>query len=279
MPAAPARALAARPLIARLPGLMAQVRHTLSRVRRRLTRPYPPHPVFHITHQKAGSQWLRRILEELSDPWVVLPKPDASQVLSESIQLRRVYPTVYITREQFETVSLPPHARSFVVIRDLRDTLVSAYFSLKVSHKPLDSEMTNYRAMLQTLGQEEGLIRMIKQVCCPIAAIQRSWLDGPYEVLKYEDLLVRDEEILSRVLLDHCRIPVSRDFLSQIVAANRFESRTGGRQRGAEDVGSHERKGIAGDWRNHFTDRVARVFKERYGDLLVATGYETGFDW
>jgi hypothetical protein len=98
-------------------------------------------------------------------------------------------------------------------------------------------------------------------------------------VLKYEDLLVRDEEILARVLLDECLLPASRDYLGKVVAANRFEARTGGRKPGAEDLGSHERKGVAGDWKNHFTDRVAKAFKERYGELLVATGYEADDRW
>ena len=65
----------------------------------------------------------------------------------------------------------------------------------------------------------------------------------------------------------------------EAVLACRFEHLTGGRRRGQEDVRSHERKGVAGDWRRHFTDRVTRAFKERFGDLLVATGYEKDLHW
>jgi hypothetical protein len=36
---------------------------------------------------------------------------------------------------------------------------------------------------------------------------------------------------------------------------------------------------VAGDWRNHFTPRVADAFKQRYGDLLIALDYERGRDW
>ena len=235
MPPTAARPFVGRPLLARVPGLFAQVRHTLSRVRRRLVWPLPPATVIHVTHHKAGSQWVRRILEELSEPWVVPPRPDGSQFLADPIRPRRVYPTVYVTREQFESVKLPAGARRFVVIRDLRDTLVSDYFSLKVSHGAIDCSMTEYRAMLNSLGEEAALIRMIRQVCAPIAAIQRSWLNGPDEVLKYEDLLVRDAEILTRVLIDQCGLHVTREYLAKVVAGNRFEVRTGGRKPGAED--------------------------------------------
>ena len=279
MPPSAARPMVERPFLARLPGLFAQARNTLNRIRHRLIWPKPPGPVFHITHHKAGSQWIRRILEELSGPWIVPPRSDGGQFLHEPIRARSVYPTLYLTREQFESVSLPPRTRRFVVIRDLRDTLISAYFSLKISHDPIDSRMAAYRAALQKWSQEEGLTRMIREICSPIAALQRSWLNGPAEIIKYEDLLDRDEEILGRILLEEYQFPVSRDHFTRVVAANRFAARTGGRKPGMEDVASHERKGIAGDWRNHFTDRIARAFKEHYGDLLIATGYERDLNW
>jgi lipopolysaccharide transport system ATP-binding protein len=279
MPPAIDRPPIKQPLVRRLPGFLSQARHSLGRIWRRLAWPPPPATILHITHYKAGSQWIRRILQELAEPWIVAPRADGSQFLSEPIAEHRIYPTLYLTREQVESVNPPANSRRFIIIRDLRDTLISAYFSLKVSHEPVTSHMTSYRAMLTSLDREEALIKMIRQVCTPIAAIQRSWLGGPDEVLKYEDLLSRDEEILSRVLLDQCDLPASTVRFRQVIARNRFEARTGGRKPGAEDPASHERKGVAGDWRNHFTDRVARAFKERHGELLVATGYERDDRW
>ena len=44
-------------------------------------------------------------------------------------------------------------------------------------------------------------------------------------------------------------------------------------------MNSHERKGVSGDWRNYFTDRIAKAVKQWYGSLLVAAGYEKGFNW
>ena len=40
-----------------------------------------------------------------------------------------------------------------------------------------------------------------------MAQIQWSWVAAGEELIRYEDLLTRDEEILARVLLDHCRLP------------------------------------------------------------------------
>jgi lipopolysaccharide transport system ATP-binding protein len=54
---------------------------------------------------------------------------------------------------------------------------------------------------------------------------------------------------------------------------------SGGRSKGTEDPVSHYRKGIAGDWRNYFTPRVADAFKKRFGDILIAAGYEKDLNW
>jgi lipopolysaccharide transport system ATP-binding protein len=98
-------------------------------------------------------------------------------------------------------------------------------------------------------------------------------------LLRYEDLLANDEQLLTPVLLDHCRLPISRERLVESIRANRFEKLARGRQRGQEDVAAHERKGIAGDWRNHFTDRVKDEFKRRFADILIAAGYEKDDRW
>ena len=50
----------------------------------------------------------------------------------------------------------------------------------------------------------------------------------------------------------------------------RFEANTKGRRAGVEDTASHYRKGVAGDWENHFDDEVTATFREVTGDLLEA---------
>jgi hypothetical protein len=66
--------------------------------------------------------------------------------------------------------------------------------------------------------------------------------------------------------------------LRDIVQQHRFEQ-LAGRKRGEEDVNSHLRKGVPGDWKNHFGEEHIRVFKTRYNDLLLTLGYEDDPDW
>jgi hypothetical protein len=74
------------------------------------------------------------------------------------------------------------------------------------------------------------------------------------------------------------RWPLARSEFARIVEAHRFKRLTG-RRRGSEDVTAHERKGIAGDWRNHFDPALTDAFKARFGQTLIRTGYEPDLAW
>lgn len=240
----------------------------------------PEPTVFHITHWKAGSQWVNRILHHCVYDRLVLPAGELQeQFLKWEIQAGKVYPTLYVTKEQFEKVDAPRSHRRFVIIRDLRDTLVSVYFSTKVSHKILGDKMASMRGMLQENDLDTGMLDLLHNWLPFCAAIQESWLTAGEPLTRYEDMLQDDLAIFERLLLRECELPVTLERLRAVVLANRFEVLTGGRQRGCEDVTAHERKGVSGDWRVYFTDRVKRAFKERFGKLLIATGYEKNLDW
>ncbi len=246
----------------------------LSRPRKRET----PPTVIHVTHWKAGSQWLYKILLDCVGDRVVRTEMDVAHFLKQPVQTGMIYPAVYLTKQQFDSVLLPADSQRFVIIRDLRDTLISWYFSMKVSHPEIHSVIGDDRIRLNSLTEEEGLLSAISRMRL-IANIQLSWVEAGEPVIRYEDLLERDEAILQRVLLEQCQLPITRERLREVLQANRFEQSTGGRPRGQEDIHAHHRKGIAGDWRNHFTPRVTEAFKARYGNLLVATGYERDLNW
>jgi lipopolysaccharide transport system ATP-binding protein len=237
--------------------------------------------VFHVTHYKAGSQWIHGILRSCLPPRrLVPPEFNRGQFLENPVVQGKVYPTLYVTRDEFESVQLPPSWRRFVVIRDLRDALVSGYFSIKISHPAFQSDpVQRLRERLQTMSVEDGLIHMTNTWLKTNALIQESWLEVGDELLRYEDLLERDVAILEPVLIDRCELGVGRWRLRRAIKRSRFERSSGGRARGHEDVTAHQRKAVVGDWRNHFTPAVKEAFKERAGHILVAAGYERDLDW
>jgi len=72
--------------------------------------------------------------------------------------------------------------------------------------------------------------------------------------------------------------PVDRDDLALTVDRFSFQRMTG-RKPGTEDKKSFLRKGIAGDWVNHFDREAAEVFHHHAGRSLIAMSYEKDSAW
>ena len=64
-----------------------------------------------------------------------------------------------------------------------------------------------------------------------------------------------------------------------IIYNNRFSKKAEGRNVGGEDIKSHYRKGVPGDWINHFLEEHIKYFKTNYNELLIKMGYESKDDW
>ena len=89
--------------------------------------------------------------------------------------------------------------------------------------------------------------------------------------LRYEDLLLRPEEIMQPVF-DLLGADSDKDLVRHCVQKHSFES-AAGRPQGSEDRESFFRKGVAGDWRNLFTERDREVYGQIAGQTLVEKGY------
>jgi hypothetical protein len=115
------------------------------------------------------------------------------------------------------------------------------------------------------------------------ASVGKSVKDGPvslgsnYAEVKYEDLLYRPAEEMGR-LLRFLGADADSRTVSRCVNEASFEKLSGGRDRG-EEAASFYRKGVAGDWKDVFTQQNKREFKAVAGDLLVELGYEENNDW
>jgi hypothetical protein len=208
--------------------------------------------------------------------------------------------------------------RAFHVIRDPRDLVVSGYFSHLNSH-PVDGlpHLREHRRALQSVSPQEGLLlemdfatNVIKQIgdwdYTDRSVLELKMEDltvHPYEnfiqIFRHLGLLAEDEPTSAR---DEARIwttrvlnrlskrrpslhplrrtiPATGELVLGTVYAHRFETITRGRARGVENVMSHYRKGVAGDWINHFTRQHAEAFEASFGDLLIRLGYEENSDW
>ena len=166
--------------------------------------------------------------------------------------------------------------RYVVIYRDLRDAAVSWYFftsKIRATHY-LRSEVAH-------LNIDQGLHYYIDHFLASEVRWIRDWraqrdptksVELTYEKLRADTLGVFGHAC--RFVLGD--IPAS--LIERAVARNTFE-RISGRKAGQEDQKSFARKGVSGDWRNHFSDAHVARFKEIAGDLLIELGYEAGMDW
>jgi len=195
-----------------------------------------------------------------------------------------------------EIGTLYPEARVIHVIRDGRDVAVSmihhmwnyakdagAFYELE----PEDLEKRNAYRKDPASALAEGLFTEKR-----LNSIARSWaiqvgkaveygpvlLGDNYTEVRYEDLLQRPEEEVGR-LLRFLGAEASEETVKRCIEMSSFEKWSEGRKRGEEDSFHFYRKGIAGDWRNVFTENDKRVFKRAAGDLLIELGYEKDHDW
>jgi hypothetical protein len=75
------------------------------------------------------------------------------------------------------------------------------------------------------------------------------------------------------------RYSIRAELIRRILEKKSFQRMSGGRKAGEEDVKNHFRKGVPGDWRNHFTPALTEAFKYRYNAVVLKLGYETDEDW
>lgn len=256
-------------------------------------------------HHKCASRYLRAVCSQTAYllGWSV----------GKPTQVADLYMIDNAAPEELQAVQAAGPFRGFHVIRDPRDIVVSGYFSHLHSH-PIFREgdrFSRWRAQLaQAATVEEGLLLEMDFEAKNFANIANWNYDNAniYET-RFEQLVVNPPAVLADIFA-FLAIPIVRThwlqtgwIASEVMARrlgkrpqrrraslphtlfafvlwrNSFQRKAGGRRPGEEDLRHHYRKGMAGDWHNHFTPRVVSAFKERYNDLLIDLGYESSPDW
>ncbi len=240
--------------------------------------------LFHLTFYKCGSQWVRDIL---ADPRIVEYSGHTLVAGGVDLQSER-WPVVragefasplYSTGTgEWREVS-GPDDRAFVVLRDPRDIVVSLVFSVSLSHTPTAITLLLRDPIADAAPAHRLQIGMF--LLAQWVEYLRSWKFAnefsTVYLTRYETLIEDLAGEMSR-LFAFLGWEIPEDVIRTVAEENQFESRSG-RKRGEENEFSHRRKGIAGDWRNHFDRRRAELFESAFPSLLVELGYETTNDW
>lgn len=240
--------------------------------------------LYHLTFYKSGSQWIRDVL---ADPRIVRYSGHellAGGVDGQSQGLPEISPggiaaPVYSVSAAHWSLRDSSANRALVVLRDPRDIVVSMVYSVSLSHTPTGAT----RLLRGPLAEASpaNRIRFGMYLISHWAETLGSWKLGERVsnayVTRYEDL-VADLAGEMRRVFNFLEWDVPDQVVEEVAAENSFQSRSG-RKPGVENEFSHRRKGIVGDWRNHFDRELGEAFETTFPSLLTDLGYENADDW
>ncbi len=243
--------------------------------------------IFHCTFYKCGSQWVRDVLSEplmvqhsgsaLLVSGVDLPS-SGWPVLDSSGLASPVYTAGFADWQSRPNPD--PEDRCVVVTRDPRDLIVSLVVSLALSHTP--NEVTSLLRLPIRHANKDDRIRIGIHLFSHWAAQFQSWFapqfDGDILRLDYAEL-VADEQAAFRRIFAYLNWEIPEAVATEVINTHSFLATSGGRRRGEENEFSHRRKGVTGDWRNHFSRQTGEMFETVFPGLLTDCGYERANDW
>ena len=236
--------------------------------------------IYHCCVHKTGSQWIRKILSDRRTFMYTGLRPYHYQsrlkngdrrdikdrTFVEPFPRRTIVSPIYINYEHFHKMPKPERHKAFFIWRDPRDVLVSWYFSTKISHPNKQSDV--HRDHLRSVSESDGLaygIDLLKSRGLFDALSSWQAANDPHViVVRYEDLVGESAPGEFRRLFNHLEIPFPDEILAQLLDDYSFK-KLSGRKQGEEDTSSKFRKGIAGDWKNHFDGGLSRKFAEAIG--------------
>ena len=225
-------------------------------------------------YPKSGGSWLAQMLAEALE----LPNPRRRLPMLRSSMMHGHY--LY-----------PGSMRNIVMVwRDGRDVMVSLYFHLVADNAfASPAAKAHSRALLGEVDVSDIRANLPRFIALASEGklhprfgwgeFQRRWSGHPGVLAEtsYEAMLADAGAELFR--LQHALGGKRTEAECQAIAARYSFERQARRKPGETDNTSFLRKGIAGDWKNHFSPEAARVFDHYAGEALVALGYEADHSW
>jgi hypothetical protein len=231
----------------------------------------------HACTWKTASQWVRIVL---SDPRFYMrtgltPHSYKAARPPERIFQNSLLTNAFIDYSVFEQWEKPADTRAFFVVRDPRDLCVSRFFSARYSH-PKNNGIVQLREKMEKMSDEEGLIYTMTDRFEPIATRIQSWVKAAetqdIPIIRFEQLTGPDRVDTWSDLTRRLNLDVDKKTISTLLdfyRAEKFRPKTA-------TLASKEvkyRSGKPGEWADHFSPRVTKVFEELYGDLPGKLGY------
>lgn len=233
---------------------------------------------------KCGGSWVRNMLRDV----VAQRAADRGQALPPVLHghwryTAHVNPAIYVIRDGRDVVvSLYFYHLRHLLVGSVWAPQIERYFE-RVLGPGYDVEDVrgNLPAFIASLATHPfgGILRRSgNRRLLPWPRHIADWAGRPgVLIVRYEDLLQDAAGALDRIAT-HVDLPITPEEAAAIADHHSFEA-VSGRRRGVEDRTSFQRKGVAGDWRNHFTHAAGDAFAAFGGPALVSLGYASDDGW
>ena len=231
-------------------------------------------PLYIVTeYPKCGGSWVSQMLSD----YLEVPFP------------RNQFPKFQSSIMQGHYLYFPTMKNVFVVLRDGRDIMVSYYYHSLFPNDKFNSrlvEITRRELHFDDYDDiKHNLPRFIeykftrnKHPRFTWSEFVNSWIAKDVAFIRYENLLKDPVKELGQAIYRVCKIEPDKDRIRHITEKYSFKNLSG-RNPGEENKHSFVRKGIAGDWKNHFSKEARRVFNDFAGRELIKLGYENDDSW
>lgn len=239
------------------------------------------HLIIHGAHHKAGTLYFHNIFRKLCElkGWIFETSTNGKTKPHEDTDIFLSYVS------KFDFVSIGNYVGSHM-IRDPRDMLISGYFYHKWCNEKwcnINKDKFNgktYKEMLNTLPKDDGIIFEMQHSFKFNLNSMTEWnYYNPLILeLRFEDMINNEEFLFSKVFEHYGLTKREIKQALKIVGRYKFEKKTG-RKKGEEQTNHHLRKGIAGDWENHFSEKTRAEFKKLFPGALYKLGYEPDDNW
>ncbi len=245
---------------------------------------HPHRNLLAVGQPKSGSTWLFRMMKMIPGYLPYAP-PGISIESRHNLEPNHLTPPpAGYTVTKTHSRATPENLRIIhetnrpyvVLIRDPRDLLVSWAHYVTISGRTL----VRWEAA-RDLPIEQRIDFYIENVLPDTLNWALDWHREIHPsiglLIRYEDMLADTPAIMRRVF-DHYQVNIAEDKLAAIVEANTFQKTTG-RKPGEAQANAFNRKGIAGDWVNFFSDDQTAAFKLVAADALAKLGYAQSEAW
>ena len=261
-----------------------EIKSAPEKIIKKSKQPKTEYLIIHGAHHKAATSLFNRIYQKISDQFCW-----KYEVSSKNKRFPDSDTDIFLHySSNFDFSLLGPYVGTHL-IRDPRDMIVSGYYyhlwcNEIWCNKSIDHfNGKSYQEILNSLNPEDGIMFEMSNDHGSFkrtASLMMNWnYNNPYILeLKFEDIINDIESHFLRIFKHYRFNKKQTKSAMYVVNQCKFENITG-RLKGNENPKNHFRKGISGDWKNHFNESHKQAFKKLYPGLLEKLGYEQNDLW